>query len=128
MQLQNHDAAVDLERVFGTFHQVFSPRRVAHVNDQVVKLARVRGEFVWHSHQHTDELFLVQSGELEVRYRDRTVRLGPGQLHVVPRGVEHMTYAAEECRILLVERAGTVNTGEVDGGSLTAETEPFVTG
>lgn len=124
----NHDAAVDLSAAFASFDEVFAPRRVAHVNDLVVKIARIHGEFVWHRHDETDELFLVHEGAMEVRYRDRTVRLGPGQLHVVPRGVEHATFAAAECLALIVERAQTLNTGDAEGRELTAATEPFVTG
>lgn len=122
----NHDGAVSLERAFATFDEAFAPRRVAHLNDAVVKIVRLDGEFVWHRHTHTDELFLVHAGEMEIRYRDRTVRLGPGELHVVPRGVEHTTAAAEPCLALVIERSDTVNTGDAAAGARTAVDEPFV--
>lgn len=125
---QNHDGAVDLARAFATFEEPFAPRRVAHFDDSVVKIVKVHGEFVWHRHSDTDELFLVHAGTMEIRYRDRTVALGPGQLHVVPRGVEHATYAASPCLALIVERADTVNTGDAGDSALTAHAEPFVTG
>jgi mannose-6-phosphate isomerase-like protein (cupin superfamily) len=121
----NHSGAVALSDKFDSFSDVFSPRRVAHVNDFVVKLAKVRGEFVWHSHVDTDEMFLVHRGTMTIRYRDRDIVLGAGELHVVPRGTEHMTLAAQTCEALIFERAATVNTGDADG-DLTAHDEPFV--
>ncbi|MCA9607354.1 MAG: cupin domain-containing protein [Myxococcales bacterium] len=122
----NHADAVDLARAFATFDEAFAPRRVAHVDDMVVKIVRLRGEFVWHRHEDADELFIVHAGEMEIRYRDRTVRLGPGQLHVVPRGVEHKTFTPKECLALIVERRDTLNTGDAARGALTAHEEPFV--
>ncbi|MCB9597663.1 MAG: cupin domain-containing protein [Sandaracinaceae bacterium] len=124
----NHDHAVDLTAAFATFSEPFAPRRVAHVDDFVVKIVRVLGEFVWHAHEATDELFLVHQGSMEICYRDRTVPLGPGQLHVVPRGVEHRTRATSECLAVIFERATTVNTGDAEESAQTAHEEPFVTG
>lgn len=121
----NHDGAVALADKFATFDAAFAPRRVAHVNDFVVKLIKVRGEFVWHRHADTDELFLVHRGEMIVRYRERDVVLTAGQLHVVPRGVEHMTLANDTCEVLVFEPDDTVNTGDA-GGAVTADAEPFV--
>jgi len=95
------------------------------VGDQYVKVARVQGEFVWHRHEHTDELFFVHKGDHTIKYRDREVKLGAGELHVIPKGVEHKPVAEKECEILLIEPAGTINTGDA-GGELTASDEPWI--
>jgi len=89
------------------------PRILADLNGQQVKLAKVRGEFVWHHHAEADEFFLVLAGRLTIRFRDGEVHLGPGDTFVVPRGVEHQPVAETETHILLFEPAGTVNTGNV---------------
>jgi mannose-6-phosphate isomerase-like protein (cupin superfamily) len=95
--------------------EYWSPRIVARVNDQFVKVAKLRGEFVWHCHEHEDELFLVLRGELKIRYEnDRTITLGAGSLHVVPRGVMHNPLAEEECWIALIETISTKHTGELE--------------
>lgn len=122
---RNHPAAVHLADKFALFSDVFAPRRVAHVNDFVVKIVKLRGAFVWHTHADTDELFLVHGGSMTIRYRDRDVHLSAGDLHVVPRGTEHMTLATETCEALVFEPADTINTGDA-GGALTATDEPFV--
>ena len=95
---------------------------MARVNDHEVKLVKLEGEFVWHTHEDTDELFLVVEGQLTIQLRDRDVVLGPGQLFVVPRGVEHCRRADQEVKALLLEPAGVVNTGDA-GGELTAVVE-----
>jgi mannose-6-phosphate isomerase-like protein (cupin superfamily) len=110
---------VDLRDKLSLFSEHWSPKVVATMNDYEVKVAKVKGEFVWHSHADTDELFLVVDGTLTIQLPDGDVTLGPGQLFVVPRGVEHCPVAAEEASILLIEPAGVVNTGEA-GGDLTA--------
>ncbi|MFJ4838162.1 cupin domain-containing protein [Streptomyces sp. NPDC088746] len=102
--------------------ELWSQKIVADVNDYEVKLAKVKGEFVWHTHEDTDELFLVVTGRLTIQLRDGDVTLGPGELFVVPRGVEHCPVAEEETAILLLEPAGTVNTGDA-GGPMTKQAE-----
>lgn len=116
------DGPIDLHSKFELFSERWSPKRVARLNDYDVKLVRIAGEFVWHTHQDTDELFLVLDGTLTIQLRDRDVVLGPGQLFVVPRGVEHCPKAEREVKALLLEPAGVVNTGDA-GGDLTAEVE-----
>ena len=93
----------------------WTPGIVAAVNDYHVKLAKISGEFTWHSHADTDELFLVLSGTMQILLRDDAVTLEQGDLYVVPKGVEHKPVADEECHILLLEPAGTVNTGDTPG-------------
>jgi mannose-6-phosphate isomerase-like protein (cupin superfamily) len=88
------------------------PRVVAEFNGHDVMLVKVEGEFVWHKHDETDDLFLLVAGRLDIRLRDRTVTLSPGELFVVPRGVEHQPYAAEEACVLIIEPRGTPNTGD----------------
>ncbi|MWA15639.1 cupin domain-containing protein [Streptomyces sp. BA2] len=104
------------------FSELWSQKTVATLNDYEVKLAKLHGEFVWHSHEDTDELFLVISGQLTIQLRDGDVTLAPGELFVVPRGVEHCPVADEETAILLFEPAGTLNTGDA-GGPMTKATE-----
>ena len=102
---------VDLRDKLSLFSEHWSPKVVATMNDYEVKVVKVKGEFVWHSHADTDELFLVVDGTLTIQLPDGDVTLSPGQLFVVPRGVEHCPVAAEEASILLIEPAGVVNTG-----------------
>ena len=116
------DDVVDINQKLALFSALWSPKIVARVNDYEVKLVKLRGEFVWHTHEHTDELFLVVDGKLTIQLRDRDVVLGPGQLFVVPRGVEHCPRADQEVQALLLEPAGTVNTGDAVG-DLTAVAE-----
>lgn len=106
---------VDLARVLAAIEASWQPRTVAVVNDYDVRVAKARGEFPRHSHPDTDELFLVLSGSLTLRLDDGDVTLGPGQIHVVPRGVPHQPVAAEGAEILLVEPSATVNTGDRPG-------------
>lgn len=105
---------INLAEKLGLFSEQWSPRIVAQLNDYHFKLAKLQGDFVWHSHAETDELFLVIEGELRIEFRDREATLRAGEMLVVPKGVEHKPYAAEECHVLLVEPAGTVNTGDAE--------------
>lgn len=99
---------------------LWSAHRVVSLNDYEVKVVKVQGEFVWHTHPETDELFLVVSGRLTIQLRDGDVELGPHDIYVVPRGVEHCPRADEETHVVLVEPRGTVNTGDA-GGERTVE-------
>ena len=111
---------VNIAEKLSLFSDHWKPRIVAELNDQHVKLAKLQGEFVWHSHAEEDELFLVLDGELVIELRDGAVHLGPGEFYVVPRGVEHRPVAEREASVLLLEPAGTVNTGDA-GGDRTAD-------
>ncbi|MCW2540467.1 MAG: cupin [Frankiales bacterium] len=110
---------IDLREKLSRFSEHWSPKVIARLNDYEIKLAKLKGEFVWHTHEDTDELFLVLEGELTIQLRDGDVVLGPGQLFVVPRGVEHCPIADGEVHTVLIEPAGVVNTGTF-GGDLTA--------
>lgn len=111
--MKQHPAVVNLASAFARVTEYFSPRVAAEVNDVVVKLTKLKGEFIWHHHEHEDELFLVVKGELLMRFRDGDVTIREGEFLVVPRGVEHLPVAREEVHVLLVEPCSTVNTGEV---------------
>jgi mannose-6-phosphate isomerase-like protein (cupin superfamily) len=106
---------VDLDHKLSLFFDHWHPRIVAALNDHYVKLAKLQGDFVWHRHAVEDELFLVLKGSLIIRLRDQDVRLEPGQLVVIPRGVEHMPVADGEVHVLLLEPRTTVNTGDSPG-------------
>ena len=103
---------VNLAAKLATFTEHWQPRVVAEFNGHDLMVAKVKGEFPWHHHDDTDDLFLVLKGSLTIEMRDRSVTLGPGELFVVPKGVEHRPVAREEVHLLLVERTGTPNTGD----------------
>jgi mannose-6-phosphate isomerase-like protein (cupin superfamily) len=111
---------VNLAEKLATVDEHWRPRIVAELNGQEVKVVKVRGEFVWHHHENEDELFLVLKGALRIDFRDHSVDLGPGELVVVPKGVEHRPVAEEEVEILLFEPANVLNTGNVEHPELTA--------
>jgi mannose-6-phosphate isomerase-like protein (cupin superfamily) len=113
---------VNLAAAFARITEHWRPKVIAELNGQEVKLAKFRGEFVWHHHEQVDELFLVVRGTCRVEFRDRAVSLAPGELLVVPRGVEHRTVADEETEVLIFEPTGTRNTGNVEHPVLTAPT------
>jgi len=104
---------VNLQEKLAKFTEHWSPKIVAQMNDYHFKIVKVQGEFIWHDHPETDEVFIVLKGELEIHFRNGIVTLNEGEMFVVPKGLEHKPVAEQECHILLVEPAGTVNTGEV---------------
>jgi len=105
--------SINLQDKYSKFSEHWSPKIIAQMNDYHFKIAKVLGEFIWHDHQETDEVFLVVKGQLEIHFRDGKVTLNEGEMFVVPKGVEHKPVADKECHILLVEPASTVNTGDV---------------
>jgi mannose-6-phosphate isomerase-like protein (cupin superfamily) len=107
-------APINIGQKFAKFTEQWSPKVIAAMNDYQLKLVRLQGEFVWHSHAGTDEVFLVVDGEMSIQFRDGQVDLKAGEMFVVPKGTEHRPFAATECRVMLIEPAGVVNTG--DGG------------
>jgi mannose-6-phosphate isomerase-like protein (cupin superfamily) len=113
---------VNLASMLARFGDHWAPRKIAEINDYDVKLVKVRGDFTWHRHAETDELFLVIGGRLTIQLRDGDVTLAPGELFVVPRGVEHCPRAETETAVLLLEPRGVVNTGDA-GGDLTAQVQ-----
>lgn len=117
--------AINLNEKLAKFNEHWSPRVVAEMNDYQFKLVKVEGEFVWHSHPDTDETFIVLEGSLKIEFRDGSVTLNTGELFVVPRGKEHKPVAEQECKLLVMEPRGVVNTGEAEG-ALTAENDVWV--
>ena len=103
---------INLAEKLAEFTDHWAPRTVAQLNKYDIMVVKVQGAFVWHAHENTDDFFLVLTGRLTVRLRDREVVLEPGELFVVPRGVEHQTVAEEETQLLLIEPTGTPNTGD----------------
>jgi mannose-6-phosphate isomerase-like protein (cupin superfamily) len=112
MESERPHRPVNLADKLAQFDEHWSPRTVAEFNGHDVMVVKVKGEFVWHHHDDTDDLFLVLTGHITIRLRDGEVRLGPGELFVVPVGVEHQPFAAEEAELLLIEPSGTPNTGD----------------
>ena len=112
---------INLAEKLGKFTTHWTPKIVAELNGQHVKLVKFRGEFVWHQHAHEDELFQVVAGSFRMEFRDRTVELGAGEMIVVPRGVEHRPVAEEEVSVLLFEPATTLNTGDAGGDKTVAK-------
>jgi mannose-6-phosphate isomerase-like protein (cupin superfamily) len=102
---------INLSEKLSTFSEHWSPRTVAQLNDYDVMVVKVKDEFVWHKHDETDDFFLVLKGILDIELRDRTVTLGPGEMYIVPKGVEHRPVAKDEVHLLLIEPSGTPNTG-----------------
>lgn len=113
---------INFTQKLSTFQETFSPRVVGELNDYQFKVVKIQGDFVWHHHADTDEAFIVMKGALNIELRDRTVRLTEGEMFIVPKGVEHRPFAAEECHALLIEPRGVVNTGEA-AGELTARND-----
>ena len=120
----NYNSINILEK-FSKFHETYSPRVVAEMNDYQFKLVRVKGEFVWHDHPDTDEVFIVIEGDLNIEFRDGAVSLKTGEMYIIPKGVEHRPVAINECKVMLVEPKGVVNTGD-SGGDLTAQDNVWV--
>ena len=113
---------VDIAQKFSLFSEPWQPKIVGEVNGMHVKLARLQGEFMWHSHAHEDEMFLVIEGVLIMKFRDRTERVEAGQFIIVPRGVEHFPSSeGAECKIMLFEPGTTVNTGDLEANDRTVE-------
>lgn len=113
------NAPIDLTQKLSSFSEHWTPKVIARLNDYEIKVVKLKGEFVWHTHDDTDELFLVMDGELVIQLRDGDVTLRPGQMYIVPRGVEHCPIAEGEVKAVLIEPVGVVNTGSA-GGDLTA--------
>ena len=111
---------INLAEKLSRFSEHWTPKIVAQMNDYHFKLVKFQGEFVWHRHADTDEVFIVLDGAMTIHSQDRDVTVAAGEMFVIPKGLEHKTSAEAECRALLVERAGTVNTGEVVSGQTAA--------
>lgn len=114
---------VNISEKLSQFKDYYNPRIIGELNGQQVKAVKIKGEFVWHHHDHEDELFLVIQGKLKMEFRDKTVEVSPGEFIIVPRGVEHKPVADEEVHMLLFEPASTLNTGNVNNERTRKELE-----
>lgn len=125
MAVQPNHQSINLLHKVSLFSEQWSPKVVAEMNDYQFKVVRIAGDFIWHSHADTDEAFLVLEGQLRIDLRDGAVLLGPGELYVVPKGVEHKPYAEGEVKMMLIEPRGVLNTGE-EGGERTAQNDVWI--
>ena len=116
---------VNFKEKLSKFSKHWSPRIIAEMNDYQFKIAKIKGEFVWHNHKDTDETFIVIEGKMSIKFRDCVIKLSEGEMFVVPKGVEHKPCAENECKILVVEPKGTINTGDA-GGELTIINDVWV--
>ena len=116
---------INLTEKYSKFTKHWSPRIIAEMNDYQFKIAKIKGEFVWHDHKDTDETFIVMEGEMSIKLRDRTIELSEGEMFVVPKGAEHKPFSEHECKLMVVEPVGVVNTGD-SGGELTAEGDVWI--
>ena len=116
---------INIRKKLSKFNDYWSPKVVAEMNDYQFKLAKISGEFIWHQHKSTDEVFYVVEGKMIIEFRDGKVELSKGEMFVVPKGVEHKPYAEKECHIMLIEPRGVLNTGEVKN-ELTAKNDNWI--
>ncbi|MQB45804.1 cupin domain-containing protein [Rhizobium sp. ICMP 5592] len=117
--------AINFQEKLGKLQGFWQPRVIAEMNDYQFKLVRIEGDFIWHDHPETDETFMVLEGQLRIDFRDDAVHVGPGEMFVVPKGVEHKPFAEKEVRMMLIEPRGTLNTGH-EGGERTAENDLWI--
>jgi len=117
--------SINFKEKLSKFSEHWSPKIIAQMNNYHFKVVKFQGEFVWHSHDDTDEVFIVLDGEMSISFRDGSVELKAGEMFVVPKGAEHRPFAEKECKAMLVEPAGTINTGGT-GGEMTAEDDVWI--
>ena len=117
--------AINFQRKFALFDEQWKPKVIAEMNDYQFKVVKLRGDFIWHDHQDTDETFIVLEGKLRIDFRDGAVELSAGEMFVVPRGVEHKPCAESEVKVLLIEPRGVRNTGKA-GGERTAPNDVWI--
>ena len=116
---------INLKEKLSKFSDHWSPKVIAEMNDYQFKLVKIEGDFVWHNHDDTDEVFIVIEGSMKIEFENETVELNEGEMFVVPKGVEHKPYAEKECKVMIVEPRGVVNTGNTEG-ELTASNDVWV--
>lgn len=124
-ETQNTYTPINLAQKSALLTEHWQPRVIAELNDYQLKIAKIEGDFIWHDHPQTDEAFIVLEGELRIDFRDGSVLIRPGEMFVVPKGVEHKPFAATEVKMMMIEPRGTVNTGEA-GGERTAQNDIWI--
>jgi mannose-6-phosphate isomerase-like protein (cupin superfamily) len=116
---------INLKEKLSKFSDYWSPKVIAEMNDYQFKLVKIQGEFVWHNHDDTDETFIVIEGEMKIEFENETVELSEGDMFVVPKGIEHKPWAENECKVMIIEPRGVVNTGNAEG-DLTASNDVWI--
>ncbi|OIR16644.1 MAG: cupin [Marine Group III euryarchaeote CG-Bathy1] len=116
---------INLKEKLSKFSEHWTPKIIAEMNDYQFKLVKIKGDFVWHDHADTDEVFIVLEGKMVIEFEDETVELNEGDMYVVPKGIQHKPHAENECKVLLVEPRGVVNTGNTEG-DLTASNDVWI--
>ena len=116
----------NINNKFELFSEQWQPKVIATMNDYEFKIAKIEGEFIWHSHKETDETFIVIKGEIEIEFRDGIVKVKEGEIFVVPAGVEHKPMSYKESHIMLIEPKGVINTGDIDSNNLTAKNNVWI--
>ena len=116
----------NINNKFELFSEQWQPKVIATMNDYEFKIAKIEGEFIWHSHKETDEAFIVIKGEIEIEFRDGIVKVKEGEIFVVPAGVEHKPMSKKESQIILIEPKGVINTGNIDSNNLTAKNDVWI--
>ena len=116
---------INIKQKLELFSEHWSPKIISELNDYQIKLVKIKDSFVWHSHEDTDELFLVIEGSMKIEFKEKTIELNEGEMYVVPKGIEHRPFAENECEIMLIEPKGVINTGENEG-ELTAENDIWI--
>ena len=125
MNIITKSKKINIKQKFSKFSEYWSPKVLAEMNDYEFKIARIKGEFIWHNHTETDEVFIVIEGSMKILLRGKTIQLSEGDLYVVPKGTDHKPVAEKECKLMLVELKGTKNTGS-ETHKLTAEDNQFI--
>ena len=116
---------INLREKLEKFSDHWTPKVIAEMNDYQFKLVKIKGDFVWHNHADTDETFIVIEGEMKIEFEDKIIELSEGEMYVVPKGIEHKPYAEEECKVMIIEPRGVVNTGDTEG-DLTASNDVWI--
>lgn len=116
---------INLREKLSMFSDHWSPKVITELNDYQIKLVKIQGDFIWHNHKETDELFFVIEGEMMIEFKDEVIKLNEGEMYVVPKGVEHKPFAENECKVMLIEPREVVNTGE-NKGELTASNNIWI--
>jgi mannose-6-phosphate isomerase-like protein (cupin superfamily) len=116
---------INFENKYSLFSEHWSPKVIAEMNNYQFKLVKIQGHFLWHNHRDTDEVFIVLAGDMEIEFRDGKLHLSAGEMNVIPKGKDHRPYAEKECKILVIEPKGIVNTGQA-GGALTAPNDIWI--
>ena len=125
MNIINKSKKINIKQKFSKFSEYWSPKVLAEMNDYEFKIARIKGEFIWHNHTETDEVFIVIEGSMKILLKGETIQLSKGDLYVVPKGIDHKPVAEKECKLMLVELKGTKNTGS-ETHKLTAEDNQWI--